>query len=110
MALLQNPPLPTQRQKLQILLEELLGSRQVYFQPPPNITMKYPAIVYNRDTVRTHHAGNKPYKHMTRYRVTVIDSNPDSVIHEKIAKLPMCTYDRFYAAGNLNHDVYNLFF
>lgn len=99
-----------QRLQLQTLLEDLLGSRNVYFQPPPTISMQYPAIVYKRDRMDTEFANNKPYKHKKRYQVTVIDRKPDSTIHEKVAELPMCTYDRFYTADNLNHDVFNLFF
>lgn len=72
--------------------------------------MQYPAIVYKRDRMDTEFANNKPYKHKKRYQVTVIDRKPDSTIHEKVAELPMCTYDRFYTADNLNHDVFNLFF
>lgn len=98
------------RLELQAQLEALLGSRNVYFQEPPTVQMKYPCIIYKRDTTDTIFADNKPYKHKKRYQVTVIDRDPDSVIHEKVAALPMCSYDRFYTADNLNHDVYNLFF
>lgn len=99
-----------QRLQLQTLLEALLGSRNVYFQPPPSKDLQYPCIVYNRQSVDTKHASNKPYSRKTRYQVTVIDRNPDSTIHEKIGALPMASYDRFFTADNLNHDVYNLFF
>lgn len=99
-----------QRTSLQALLEVLLGSRNVYFQPPPSIQMQYPAIVYRRDDDNMTHAGNKLYNRRIRYQVTVIDSNPDSLIPGKIALLPLCSYDRFYTADKLNHDVFNLFF
>ncbi len=99
-----------QRLELQTLLVSLLGSSNVYFQPPPTVKMQYPCIIYNRDSVNTAFADNKPYKHKRRYQVTVIDQDPDSVIHEKVAALSLCSYDRFYTADNLNHDVYNLFF
>lgn len=98
------------RLELQALLEALLESRNVYFQPPPSVQMEYPCIVYNRENKDTVFADNKPYKNKTRYQVTVIDSDPDSVIHEKVAELPLSSYDRFFAADNLNHDVYTLFF
>jgi len=99
-----------QRLELQTLLVNLLGSPNVYFQPPPSLKLQYPCIVYKRDSVNIDHADNKPYKHKKRYQLTVMDLNPDSIIHEKVAELPMCSYDRFYTADNLNHDVYNLFF
>ena len=34
------------RNDLQKLLVEVLGSKNVYFQPPESVKMKYPAIVY----------------------------------------------------------------
>lgn len=98
------------RLSLQTLLTALLGSSNVYFQPPPSLAMNYPCIVYKRDDVNTEFADNKPYKHKKRYQVTVIDRDPDSVIPDKVAALPMCVFDRFFTADNLNHDVYNLYF
>lgn len=72
--------------------------------------MEYPAIVYHRDDRSTDWAGNVPYRHMKGYTITVIDRNPDSDIPDKIADLPMCVFERFYTADNLNHDVYKIFF
>lgn len=99
-----------QRLELQTLLTSILGSGNVYFQPPPSVKMKYPCIIYKRDDAITNFADNKPYANKKRYQVTVIDQNPDSEIPDKIAKLPFCIFDRFYTADNLNHDVYNIFF
>jgi hypothetical protein len=99
-----------QRLELQAILTEILDSNHVYFQPPPSVQMDYPCIVYARDYQLTNFADDNPYKHRTRYLVTVIDRNPDSGIPAKIADLPMCVYDRFYTAENLNHDVFKLFF
>lgn len=99
-----------QRLDLQALLVGILGSTNVYFQPPPTIKMVYPCIVYRRDSAQTEFADGKPYKNMIRYQVIVIDRNPDSIIPAKVAALPRCLFNRFYTADNLNHDVYNLFF
>lgn len=98
------------RLELQNVLIDILGSNNVYFQPPPSIQMEYPCIVYHRDDENTYYADNKPYKTKRRYQVTVIDRNPDSEIPERVSELPLCVYDRFYTADNLNHDVYKLFF
>jgi hypothetical protein len=98
------------RLELHALLLNLLETDQVYFQPPPNVYMKYPAIVYRRDYQLTNFANDKPYLHRKRYLVTVIDRNPDSDVPDKIAELPLCVYDRFYTADDLNHDVFKLFF
>lgn len=82
----------------------------VYFQPPPSIIMSYPCIVYKRDDAETLFADNSPYRYTKRYMVTVIDPDPDSAIPDKVATLPMCLYNRFYTADQLNHDVFHLFF
>jgi hypothetical protein len=98
------------RLELQLLFRGLLGSDNVYFQPPPTVQMEYPCILYRRDYELTNHADDIPYLRRKRYLVTVIDRNPDSDIPDRVAALPLCTYDRFYTADNLNHDVYKLFF
>jgi hypothetical protein len=72
--------------------------------------MKYPCIVYQRDLAYSIHADNMLYHNKKRYTVTVIDPNPDSDIPDKVAKLPFCLFNRFFATDNLNHDVYHLFF
>lgn len=99
-----------QRADLQALLQGILETENVYFQPPPTVKIHYPCIVYHRDYADTYFANDKPYKICKRYLVTVIDVNPDSAIPDKIAALPMCVFDRFYTADNLNHDVFKLFF
>jgi hypothetical protein len=98
------------RLELQDILVKLLGSDNVYFQPPSSIEMSYPCIVYRRDFREAHFADNLPYVNKKRYQVTIIDEDPDSVISDKVAELPMCSFDRFFTADNLNHDIYNLFF
>jgi hypothetical protein len=99
-----------QRLELQAVLTGILGSNQVYFQPPPTVQISYPCIVYRRDWEMILKADDNPYFHRRRYQITVIDLDPDSIIPAKIAELPLCVYDRFYTADNLNHDVYKLFF
>lgn len=98
------------RLDLHALLKSLLGSDNVYFQRPTNTSLKYPCIIYVKDDEDITHANNVPYTRRIRYRVTVIDANPDSLIPEKIAALPLCAFDRFYTSDKLNHHVYQLFF
>jgi hypothetical protein len=98
------------RLDLQAILTSILGTNNVYFQPPPTIQMEYPCIVYHRDYELNNYADDIPYKQRKRYMVTVIDRDPDSGIPDKVAALPLCVFDRFYTADSLNHDVYKLFF
>ena len=82
----------------------------VYFQPPNNIEIKFPCIRYERDSDLSEFAGNRPYVYVRRYQVTVIDRDPDSSIADQVEGLPLCRFDRFFAADNLNHFVFTLFF
>lgn len=95
---------------LQLFLENLIGSRNVYFQPPPSFQLKYPCIIYNLSDINNTHANNNVYVREKMYTLTVVDADPDSVVSEKVSKLPMCSFDRFYTADNLNHFVYTIFY
>jgi hypothetical protein len=97
-----------QRLDLQALLETIVD--HVYFQPPSNIQLVYPCIIYKRDFADTKFADDIPYANTTRYMVTVIDREADSVIPPKVAALPMTLFNRYYSADELHHDVYNVFF
>ena len=98
------------RLDLQNKLEEILGSRNVYFQPPATVKMNYPAIVYNREGIDITYADDQIYQNTKRYQLILIEKNPDSIVVDKILQeLPMCDYDRFYTADNLNHDTFTLY-
>lgn len=99
-----------QRLDLQALLETLLGSGNVYFQPPSGHVMQYPCIRYERTNIRAKFGDNVPYMHIKEYTLTVIDANPDSLIPDKVSKLPRCLYDRGYKTDGLNHDVFNILY
>lgn len=98
------------RLDLHELLCDCLGSRNVYFQPPESIKMQYPAIVYSRDDIENDHANNGTYIQSTVYNIIVIDPDPDSEVVQKVSKLPMCMFDRHYAADNLNHDSFTIYY
>jgi hypothetical protein len=82
----------------------------VYFQPPADLAMTYPCIVYKRDNADTQFADDIPYTITKKYMVTVIDEDPDSLIPDKVAALPTSIHNRSFAAGQLNHDIYTLHF
>ncbi len=98
------------RLQLQTELEELLGSKNVYYQPPASVKMSYPAIVYSRNDIKNDFANNDVYSQNRSYEVIVIDKNPDSEIVDRVSQLPMCRFDRHYTSDNLNHDVFTLFY
>lgn len=98
------------RLKLQSKLEDMLGSRNVYYQPPENVNMKYPAIVYNKTRMTKKSADNSGYSLFNQYLITVIDKKPDNNVIEKLLELPYCSFDRSYKSDGLYHDVLSIYF
>lgn len=95
---------------LQTKLEELLELRHVYYQPPENVKIEYPAIRYSKKKPDVKHANNKIYMKTNCYEVIVISRKPDEPVIGKIEELPMCEWDNHYVVDNLNHDVLTLYF
>lgn len=89
-------------------LVELLGSNNVYFQPPESIKIKYPAIIYERENIVDTLADNIKYLKNLRFRVTVVDLDPDSVIVTKLSDFRNAQYIRHYVVDGLNHDTFRL--
>jgi len=99
------------RQQLHDILLEIVGENgYVYFQPPASLTMQYPCIRYERSTARTAFADDVPYRYTKKYTLTVLDQDPDSDIPDKVAALPQCIHNRWYAVNQLNHDVFELYY
>lgn len=92
------------------ILEQILGSKKVYYQPPESVKMSYPAIRYSRSDIQNTFANDNVYMQKTAYEVIVIDPDPDSEIVKKVSKLPTARYQRHYTSDNLNHDVFNIFY
>lgn len=99
-----------QRLELDTILRGVLGSTNVYFQAPPNNMMQYPCIVYALDDTKTDFADNSPYNISKRYQITVIDRNPDSLIPDDIAQLPLSSMTQAFTKDNLHHYVFTLYF
>ncbi len=72
--------------------------------------MRYPAIVYKRDSEDAKYANNKKYRRTVMYQITVIDRDPDSEIVKKVTELPMCFYSSNFAYDGLNHDIFRMYF
>lgn len=98
------------RIELQEKLENLLGSKNVYYQVPESIRMNYPAIKYSKSKIDTRKANNSTYSKRTRYEIIVISKLPDNPVIDKLLELPYCSYDRPYKADGLNHDVLTLYY
>lgn len=98
------------RLQLHNQLMAVLGSSNIYFQPPTTLTMKYPCIIYKLDDVEVLHANDNRYWYMKRYLVTMVDRDPDTLIPDKILNLPYCAFENHFVADNLNHYIYSLYY
>ena len=88
---------------------EMLGTRNVYFQPPESVKLSYDAIVYFRDGIQNRHAENGVYNQNDRYEITLISKKPDNPTTRKLSLLPKCRFDRSYVSDNLYHDTFTLY-
>lgn len=99
------------RLKLHSELEEILGSKNVYFQPPENVKIKYDAIIYKRSTPSVIHADNKSYLFTQAYEVTTVTLDPDTDLMEKIiTHFSTVRPGRHYVSDNLNHDTCTVYY
>lgn len=98
------------RESLHEMLKEMLGSSNVYYQPPESEKMEYPAIRYSKSNIESRYANDTKYSLIDRYELIVISKRPDHPVIKKLLMLPYCSYDRHYVSDNLNHDVLILYY
>lgn len=77
----------------------------VYFQPPENVDVPVPSIVYNvSQTGQNTYANDKPYIISNEYDITCTSNNPDWDVPDKLANGPyMAMLEQFYNDDNLSH-------
>lgn len=90
-------------------MEEILGSKNVYFQPPGNIRLEYPCILYSLSELDRQFADNAPYRNAIAYSVIFITRDPLHNIAIELGKMRYSRFDRFYIFENLNHYVYKIY-
>ena len=98
------------RSEFNSILENVVGGKRVYYQPPVNIQMKYPAIVYDREYTKVDRADNGRHITTVRYNVQLITTDPDDPIIEKLLDLPYSSQDRHYVSDRLHHYVFNIYY
>lgn len=99
------------RLSLQTDLTNLLGSKEVYFQPPKSIKMRYPSIVYHLDRIDTRSADNKHYGLFDRYSIIYMTKDADDPFPtEFLTHFPMSSYDRSARNDNLYHHYITLYY
>lgn len=98
------------RLQLHEQLCDILGCRNVYFQPPESVKIKYPAIVYQIENIDQKFANDMTYNKDRAYLLMLIHSDPDNDIIEKLLfAFPKIRFDRTYDSDNMHYYVYVLY-
>jgi hypothetical protein len=83
----------------------------VYFQPPSNIQMTYPCIVYNKTGKNRHFGNDVIYLSQQGYQLMVIESNPDSDVADKLENhFQHCAINQYYTVDGLSHTTLSLYY
>ena len=89
----------------------ILGSRNVYFQPPENVKLRYPCFVYSFNAGDEKRADNQRYGFTRRYQVTYITTKADDPMRESFGDyFPVCRYGSDFTSDNLHHSIFDLYF
>lgn len=97
------------RRELQKKLEDLLGSKNVYFQPPENIKLKFPCIIYELSSIERDFADNIPFVGALRYSVMYVSRSGTDEAFDKLSMMPYSWFERQYVTSNLYHQVFRIY-
>ena len=94
------------------ILQGIMGdSGRAYYQPPENLKLSYPCIVFERSNALIDYADNNPYQITKRYTITLMTKTADNdEFVDQLLNLPMCTYDRQFITEGIVHDVFSIYF
>lgn len=100
------------RIELHTWLESLLGSRNVYFQPPESQTLEYPCIVYNLANQSPNYADDKLYLKKNKYVIRLIcfALDYDGALRSDFEAGLQRPLIQVYAKDGLYHCIYELYY
>lgn len=103
------------RLKLQAELEAIVGNKNVYWQPPENLKLKYPCIVYEERPIELTRADNRSYMKKQSWDVTYIRTFTnrnltDETLHEFTDRFTYCRHNQHFISDNLIHDVFTIYY
>lgn len=91
------------------LLQKAANHNRVYFQPPENLKIGYPAVIFHLSKVKLDHADDVPYKGAREYSITLIAKEPEPDVLDEILKIPYTTLDTTYIVDGMNHFVFTTY-
>lgn len=90
-------------------LRQVVKHDQVYFQPPENLKIGYPAVVFHLSKMEIDRASDVPYKGAKEYSVTLITKDPEPDVIDEILKIPYSSLDTTYISDGMNHFVFTVY-
>ena len=91
------------------MLRQAVQHDRVYFQPPENLKIVYPAIVFHLSKIEIDRASDVPYKGAKEYSVTLITKDPEPDVIDEILKIPYSSLDTTYISDGMNHFVFTVY-
>lgn len=86
-------------------------SDNVYFQPPSDIRMIYPCIVYNKSKPKVDRANNHIYNKSQEYKLIVMDFDPDGDIADRIIEyFTHSAIDSIFVVDRLHQTTITLYY
>lgn len=83
----------------------------VYFQPPSNIQMLYPCIVYNKTDKPKKFGNDRIYIWTQGYQLTLIEKDPDSTVADELeSHFQYATISQYFTVDNLYHTTISLYY
>lgn len=98
------------RRELHQTLVSILGSANVYHQPPENLALKFPAIIYERTDYDVEYANEVPYVATRQWQITVVSQEPSNAVVDELMKLPTADFKTRYVSNRLQHDVVTIYY
>lgn len=90
----------------------ILGSRNVYYDPPENVKMQYDCIVYSLSQVNQVYANNFTYANSPGYLLTIVTRTPEAqtrIVEELMKTFSYVGWDRAYVIDHLHHAVVSIY-
>lgn len=91
------------------LLQQAVQHNRVYFQPPENLKIVYPAVIFHLSKIEVDRASDVPYKGAREYSVTLITKDPEPYVIDEILKIPYSSLDTTYISDGMNHFVFTIY-
>lgn len=104
----------TKRLKLDKSLKDVLGSLNVYYQPPENQKITKPCFIYKLSNIKPTYADNKQYLRRECYEVTYLTKTVDddifkSIIQNGLSATMYVKFERMFISNNLYHYVFTVY-